>query len=85
MDKEGKILDLIMKMIEQSTRRMERLLQRNEEGYSELDGHDISLIRLEQKEFEMQMKLLDKVVKNWKAGKGLVELTPDALQKKEGE
>jgi len=84
MDKEQKIIDLIMKMIEQSNQRMERLSKRNEYGHSDLSKNTLKASQLEQKEFEMQMKLLDKVVKNWKKGEGFIDITPEALKKREG-
>jgi hypothetical protein len=54
-------------MIEQSIERMDELVRK--------DSNDIAVLKLQQKEFEMQLKLLDKIVKNWKEGEGFVEIT----------
>jgi len=76
MNKEEKIIDLILTMIEQSNDRMKRINQKDEDGY----GPDIGYIKLEQKEFEMQIKLLERVVKDFKSGKGFIDITPASLR-----
>jgi len=78
MTKEGKIIDLIITMIEQSNERMKRINQKDKDGY----GPDIDYIKLEQKEFEMQIKLLERIVKDFKRGKGILEITPEGLRAK---
>jgi len=78
MNKEEKIIDLILTMIEQSNDRMNRINQKDKDGY----GPDIDYIKLEQKEFEMQIKLLERVVKDFKRGKGIIDITPESLQVK---
>lgn len=84
MYKEETIIDLIITMIEQSNRRMEQINRKDKNGYCDLDEGERSIIRLAQKEFEMQMKLLDRVVKDFKGGKGIIDITPEALQIKKG-
>ncbi|SEM64225.1 hypothetical protein SAMN04489760_12924 [Syntrophus gentianae] len=76
MHKEEKIIDLILTMIEQSNDRMKRLNQKDQDGY----GPEIEYIKLEQKEFEMQIKLLERVVKDFKRGKGIIEIDPESLR-----
>jgi len=78
MTKEEKIIDLIITMIEQSNERMKRINQKDKDGY----GPDIDYIKLEQKEFELQIKLLDRVVKDFKKGKGIIDITQEGLQEK---
>jgi len=78
MNKEEKIIDLILTMIEQSNDRMKRINQKDKDGY----GPDIDYIKLEQKEFEMQIKLLERIVKDFKRGKGILEITPEGLRAK---
>jgi len=65
-------------MIEQSNERMKRINQKDKDGY----GPDIDYIKLEQKEFELQIKLLDRVVKDFKKGKGILDITLQDLQEK---
>ncbi|MCX5839407.1 MAG: hypothetical protein NTW71_12975 [Deltaproteobacteria bacterium] len=79
MYKEEKIIDLILTMIEQSNERMKQLTTKGKDGYTNYDPTDI---KLAQKEFEMQIKLLDRIVKNFKGGKGIIDITPEGLQKK---
>jgi len=69
---------LIITMIEQSNERMKRINQKDKDGY----GPDIDYIKLEQKEFELQIKLLDRVVKDFKKGKGILDITLQDLQEK---
>jgi len=78
MNKEEKIIDLILTMIEQSNDRMKRINEKDKDCY----GPDIDYIKLEQKEFEMQIKLLERVVKDFKRGKGIIDITPESLQVK---
>jgi len=51
MNKEEKIIDLILTMIEQSNDRMKRINQEDTDGYCP----GIYYIKLEQTEFEMQI------------------------------
>ena len=81
MDKEEKIIDLIINMIEQSNERMKQITTKDKNGYTNYNPTDI---RLAQKEFELQIKLLDRVVKNFKSGKGIINITPERLQIKKG-
>ena len=84
MYKEEKIIDLIITMIEQSNKRMEEINQKDKNGYCALGSSELSAIRLAQKEFEMQIKLLERVVKDFKGGKGIIDVTPERLQIKKG-
>ena len=77
MYKEEKIVDLIITMIEQSNERMRQLTTKGKDGYTHYDLDDI---KLAQKEFEMQIKLLDRIVKNFKGGKGIIDITPERLK-----
>jgi len=79
MNKEEKIIDLIMTMIEQSNERMKLLTTKDKDGYT---NYDVTDIKLAQKEFEMQIKLLDRIIKNFKGGKGIIDITPENLQKR---
>jgi hypothetical protein len=82
MYQEEKIIDLIITMIEQSNDRMRQLTsEKDKYGHRDYDETDI---KLAQKEFEMQIKLLDRIVKNFKGGKGIIDITPTGLQTKEG-
>ena len=74
MYNEEKIIDLIIKMIEQSNDRMKQLTTKGKSGYADYDPTDI---KLAQKEFEMQIKLLDRIVKNFKGGKGIIDISPE--------
>jgi hypothetical protein len=76
MYQEEKIEDLIRTMFEQSNERMKQLTKKNKFGNSDYDPADI---KLAQKEFEMQIKLLHQIVKNFKGGKGLIDITPECL------
>jgi len=81
MYKEEKIIDLIITMIEQSNERMKQLTTKDKDGYTNYDQTDM---KFAQKEFEMQMKLLDRIVKNFKGGKGIIDITPTMEQIKKG-
>ena len=63
---EVKIINLIMRMVESSDKRMEIIMKQPlEKKYI----YDTNEIKLAQKEFEMQLKLLDIALKNLKGGK----------------
>lgn len=57
---------------------MKRINQKDKDGY----GPDIDHIKLEQKEFEMQMKLLDTATKHIKARKTM-DVPPEDKKIKE--
>lgn len=82
MHREEEIIGLIITMLEQSNQRMKEITRKEKDGESSLFPMDVQVIKLAQKEFEMQIKLLDKIVKNFKEGKGFIDITPDNLQKK---
>jgi len=81
MYQEEKIIDLIITMIEQSNERMKQRTTKDKDGYTDYEPTTISLA---QKEFEMQIKLLDRIIKGFKGGKGIIDITPESLQKKKG-
>jgi acyl carrier protein len=81
MYQEEKIIDLIITMIEQSNDRMKEISKKNQYGEG-IDSMDMATIRLAQREFEMQIKLLDRIIKDFKGGKGIFDITPATLQKR---
>ena len=83
MEKDEKIMDLILTMIEQSSDRMKQINRKDKDGYCDLDDYDRSAIRLAQKEFEMQLKLLDRATKHMKAIGKTIDVTPENKKIKE--
>ena len=71
---EDRVLDQIMKMIESSNKRMEIIMKQPLEEKWVYKDNDI---KLAQKEFEMQLKLLDMALKNMKHEKDPINVTPE--------
>lgn len=74
MYREEKVIDLVITMIEQSNSRMNAINQIDKDGYYVVDAW---AVKLAQKEFEMQIKLLDRVVKNFKGSEDIIDITPE--------